>query len=39
MISPSSAIIPQLIVDHHDSPIAGHSGVDKTQQQLQRAFY
>jgi len=39
MMSSFSAIIPQLIVDQHDSPLAGQLGVDKTLQRLRRAFY
>ena len=39
MISPSASVIPLLITEHHDTPVGGHSGYEKTYQRLKRVVY
>lgn len=36
VVPPSSHLVPQLLKEHHDTPIGGHSGVLCTYRRLAR---
>ncbi|CAL9242305.1 unnamed protein product [Arabidopsis halleri] len=39
VVPPSSHLVPQLLKEHHDTPMGGHSGVLRTYKRLARHFY
>ncbi|CAL9217877.1 unnamed protein product [Arabidopsis halleri] len=39
VVPPSSQLVPQLLKEHHDTPIGGHSGVLRTYKRLARQFF
>ena len=39
LINPSSSLTQLLLSEHHDTPVGGHSGYEKTYQRLKRVVY
>ena len=36
---PKGLIRTQILFDHHDAPIVGHQGIERTYEAIQRLFY
>jgi len=39
LLSPSSPLTQLLLTEHHDTPMGGHSGYEKTLQRLKKVVY
>ena len=39
LVSPTASVIQLLLSEHHDTPVGGHSGYEKTYQRLKRVVY